>query len=330
MSLVDVVNNFQGRKVLVAGDVMLDKYSYGDSTRVSPEAPVLIVKVEREVYIPGGAGNTASNITSLGGKAYLVGVVGKDNEKDVLINALKKRGVNVNGVVVDNSRPTTLKERIVAQNQQVVRRDREVDYCISCDFEGVLLGKIESLISKCDVVVVSDYAKGVITKDLMACIIPLVRSANKYIVIDPRPKNVSLYKGCDVITPNLVEAKAMVGEANVRDVLLNDEGFIGINLCDKLNCNVLLTLGERGMTFFEKIGNEYKESHMHTITKGVHDVTGAGDTVVAAFALALASGAGYVDAAKISNYAAGIVVGKFGTATTTREELIDVIKNYKT
>jgi len=320
--LVDTLSKFEKRKVAVIGDIMLDRYIIGDASRISPEAPVPVVKVKNGFYSPGGAGNTVVNIRSLGGEAHLIGVVGKDYSGRILKDVLEKRGVNLSGLVESSLRKTTRKDRIIAHKQQVVRIDYEQDDYISKNLEEQVVKAVDNIVKDCDVVVVSDYAKGTVTKDLMSYLIPLVHSANKHIIIDPKPDHKSFYKGCDFITPNVSEAKDMVGK-------FDDYRQLGRKLMKDISCNVLLTKGEHGMSLFTRQGTRaFLCEDFDAVTKDVYDVTGAGDTVVAAFALGLAAGASYEEAAKIANYAAGIVVGKFGSATTTREEILKVMGNY--
>jgi D-beta-D-heptose 7-phosphate kinase/D-beta-D-heptose 1-phosphate adenosyltransferase len=322
-NLVDIVNGFEKKKIAVVGDIMLDRYIFGDVTRISPEAPIQIVDVKKTVYAPGGAGNTASNITSLGGRAYLVGVVGADYNGRELRDSLRVRGVDTDGLVESNLRQTTLKERVVAHKQQLIRLDHEDKVYISKIQEEKVAKKIEELVGECDIVVVSDYAKGLITKDVMSYLIQLAKSANKHLIVDPRPKHKLFYKGCDFITPNISEAKAMVGD-------IDDYTRLGRKLMRELDCNVLLTKGDEGMSLLTKAGSRaFNCEDFKAISKDVYDVTGAGDTVVAAFALSLAAGASYGEAAEISNYAAGIVVRKFGAATTNKDELFKTINEYK-
>ncbi len=324
LRLTEIIKTFTNKRIIVLGDIMLDAYTYGHVSRVSPEAPVPVLEVEKETYIPGGAGNTAANITSLGGNAYLIGISGNDKNSELLMNALKERKVNVGNVIICEDRPTTLKMRFVALNQHVVRVDREDRSCIKPEIENKILSCIEDHIALCSAVVVSDYAKGVITKNVMEGVNKLAYNAGKMVVIDPRPTNKMLYKNFGFLTPNLMEAKEMVGD-------LSDYKDLGRRLMEELNCNVLLTRGEQGMSLFLNDGakkgicEDFKAA-----AREIRDVTGAGDTVVAAFTLSLSAGASYHDASEIANYAAGIVVGKLGTSTTTRKELLDVIPNYRT
>ncbi|MFH1210742.1 MAG: D-glycero-beta-D-manno-heptose-7-phosphate kinase [archaeon] len=317
--LVDIVKNFGGKKVLVLGDVMLDTYLMGNSTRISPEAPVLVVNVERKLYTPGGASNTAANVKSLGGSVYLVGVVGCDDNAKLLLSELDKKGIITDNLVTCRDKPTTSKVRLIAHKQQIVRFDEEDSSLLHPVYEQLVISRLERAALKCDVVVVSDYAKGAVTENVMKALFDIAYSRNIPVIVDPRPQNKRIYRGCELITPNVAEAKSMVPEHN-------DLSHLCYKLKEELGCNVLLTRGEQGMKLLTKHGLEH---NFNAITTGVYDVTGAGDTVAAALALSLASGAPLEDAAQISNYAAGIVVRKLGSATTTRDELIKTIKGYK-
>lgn len=322
LQLADTLRRFEKTKVAVIGDVMLDRYIIGNVSRISPEAPIPVVEVKNGFNTPGGAGNTAANIKSLGGDVKLVGVIGKDYNGKLLKSILVKSGISVKGLVESPLRITTCKDRIVAHKQQLLRLDHEDSSYISKSIEAQFAKIAGSMIRESDIVVVSDYAKGVITKDLMPYFISLAHSAHKLLIVDPRPQNKPFYKNCDFITPNLSEARAMVGN-------IDDYKDLGKRLMRELNSNVLLTKGEHGMSLFtRKDSKTFLWEDFDVLSKDVYDVTGAGDTVVAAFALSLASGASYREAAMIANYAAGIVVSKFGSATTTRDELLKVMINY--
>ncbi len=317
--LIKIVNCFEKKKVLVLGDVMLDKYVFGKAVRISPEAPIPVVKVERRLYAPGGAGNTAANITSFGANAYLVSIVGDDINGRMLVDALKSKNVDVSGIITSHLRPTTVKERVVAQNQQVVRLDDEVDDYLGAATEKGIIHKLKDLVPSCSAIVVSDYAKGVVTENIMMALHSYA-SANKIpIIIDPKPRNKISYKGCEIIMPNISEAKAMVN-GDYKDL-----SQLCLKLREELDCNVLLTMGEHGMKLLKKDGLEY---NFDAATKGVHDVTGAGDTATAVLTLSLVAGASHEKAAELANYAAGIVVRKFGAATTDKNELLHFISDY--
>ncbi|MEM4266883.1 MAG: PfkB family carbohydrate kinase [Candidatus Nanoarchaeia archaeon] len=318
--LVDVVNGFEKKKVLVLGDAMLDKYVFGKAIRISPEAPIPVVKVDRRIYAPGGAGNTAANITSFGANAYLVSVVGDDISGRTLVDTLKNKNVDVSGIVISHIRPTTVKERVVAQSQQVVRLDDEIDDYLGAAAERGVIHKLKELIPGCDAVVVSDYAKGMVTANIMSALHGYASAKKIPIIVDPKPRNKIFYKGCEIIMPNISEAKAMVS-GDYKDL-----SQLCLKLKEELDCHVLLTMGEYGMKLVKKDGLEF---NFDAATKGVHDVTGAGDTATAILTLSLVAGASHELAAELANYAAGIVVRKFGAATTDKNELLDFIADYK-
>lgn len=315
--LTKIIDKFYTSNILVAGDLMLDKFVYGDASRISPEAPVPVVLVEREVYVPGGAANTANNIASLNGKVYLAGIVGNDNAADFLLERLRIAGINDGGILKVN-RQTTVKERIIAYKQQVVRLDYECTEDITNDVEKSLVSRIEEQISKTDIIVLCDYAKGLFTKGLTYDIANLAVKNRKKIIVAPKPKNAYLFRGCDFISINSHEAE----EISKLRYSKNNLDYLAEKIISELNCqNVLITCGADGMF----IASSTYKKHIPTKAKEVYDVTGAGDTVAASLALALASGASFEDAALISNYSAGIVVGKIGTATLTKDELIEAI-----
>lgn len=318
--LESLLDKFKDRKILVIGDVMLDKYVFGKVNRISPEAPVQIVEVEKEIYVPGGAANVSNNISSLGATAYLIGVTGNDSARERLLDALEKNSIEAE-LIIDQSRPTTQKERIMGQNQQLLRIDRESKAFIDNFIEEMLIEKIKNLAYQIDGIVLSDYAKGVITEHMSKYIISLARGMKKPIVVDPKPKHKNFYANATLITPNAKEASEMTGieEKTERDLI-----SIGNELMRGLNSNVLITRGEKGMTVFDKEG---KIVEIPTKAKQVYDVTGAGDTVTAIVALALASGADLRSAAEIANHGAGIVVGKVGTATVRVDELKKSLEN---
>jgi rfaE bifunctional protein kinase chain/domain len=314
------VARFAEKQLLVVGDIMADEYIWGSVSRLSPEAPVPVVEVKSETVRLGGAGNVAANIRSLGGTPILVGVVGNDPPGKRLVDQLEAAGIKSDGVVVDRTRPTTIKTRVVAGSQQIVRFDRESSMDLSKDVTERLLAFVVEHLRMADGVVISDYAKGVISKRVAQRIFPLARRQRKVIVVDPKVHHLHLYKGATVVTPNHHEAAAFAR------VPLSDEQHlfeVGSTLQQKLGVSaVLVTRGEQGMSLFE----DGRVTHIPTAAKEVYDVTGAGDTVIAALGLALASGATMREAAVIANHAAGVVVGKVGTATVGLQELLDALK----
>jgi D-glycero-beta-D-manno-heptose-7-phosphate kinase len=317
--LEDIVDRFGSRKIMVVGDVMLDKYIFGRVDRISPEAPVPIVHAMEEKYVLGGAANVANNIKALGGVPLLVGMIGNDAPGKILIRELKKAGIAHIGMVTDNNVPTIQKIRVLSGNQQLLRLDYEEH---NTDSDGEILRRAESLVKESDIIIVSDYAKGVINNVTMPCIKSLGKKYDKRVIVDTRPSHKSLYKKVYLITPNRKESEEMTGliAKDSRSI-----SMIGKKLQQELSCNVLITLGERGMSLYEHDNVQ----HISTAARQVYDVSGAGDTVVATIGLSLAAGASLKDSALISNYAAGIVVGKIGTATLSREELVDAINVHK-
>lgn len=311
-----VVSAFPHKKILVLGDVMLDEYVYGSVSRISPEAPVPVVEVQQSSFMPGGAGNVAVNVASLGGRVCLGGVMGTDEAAGRLKAAFGGMGVELEGLKQDEDRPTTLKTRVVAHNQQVVRMDREAKQPISERTMRELYAYVLDVISSVDAVLVSDYGKGVVTIDLLAHVFALAKNQRKPVIVDPKGRDFSKYWGATVITPNRVEAAMAVQREIIDEDSLVE---IGRALLDQGGFSaVLITRGEEGMSLVEGNG---ETTHIPACAREVYDVTGAGDTVVGTLALCLASGASMVDSARLANLAAGIVVGKLGTATVAPEEL---------
>ncbi len=300
---------------------MVDEYIWGSVSRLSPEAPVPVVEVKAESFRLGGASNVAANIQSLGGSAVLVGVVGSDLPGERLIQEIEAAGMKSDGVVIDRTRPTTIKTRVVAGSQQIVRFDRESIADLSKEAADRVLEMVTTQLADVDAVLISDYAKGVICKRIARQIISLARRCRKIVVVDPKVHHFSLYKGATVITPNHHEALAFARlPAWGQEDLL---AVAGKELLQKLEVQaILVTRGEAGMSLFE----DGRATHIPAVTKEVYDVTGAGDTVLAALAMAMASGASLREAAFIANHAAGVVVGRAGTATISREELLTALK----
>ncbi len=319
-SLAGTIDKFPRTRVLVIGDIIMDEYLWGDVSRISPEAPVPVVDVKRETKMLGGAGNVVNNISSLGGEAILCGVVGDDSTGRQVVQLLKTLGVTTEGILQEPDRPTTIKTRIVAQHQQVVRFDRESRREILPESVERLLGFVSRLRKDIQAIVVSDYAKGVISHQLMKGLRDLVADSKIVLGVDPKKNNFAFYKGIDVITPNHHEASAFSGIEIVDDETLMRAGK---QILRHLKCrSVLITQGKDGMTLFEKTGEPI---HIPTVARKVFDVTGAGDTVISTFCLGLAAGMDFKAAAVISNFAAGIVVGEVGTSTVKAEELKRVI-----
>ena len=314
-NLLKVLEKFRNKKILVIGDIMLDKYIWGDVSRISPEAPVQVVNVLRETYEAGGAANVANNISALGGKAFMAGIAGNDEAKRILLNDLSKKGIITDGILIDGDKPTTQKVRIVGRGQQLLRVDYENKQHVHADIEKAIIDFLENALRKADVIVISDYAKGVITQRLCDKLLKAAKKLEKPVIVDPKPKHRKLYVGVDLITPNNAEASEMTG---IEDDSSNSIMEIGSRLLKSLKTNVLITRGEKGMSLFQKNG---AVNHIPAKAKEVYSLIGAGDTVVAAMALSLASGANLKEAAILANIAAGIKVGKMGTATVSIDEI---------
>jgi len=302
--------------------VILDHYIWGRVSRISPEAPVPVVEVTRESFMLGGAANVAHNIVAMGGRAAVVGMSGKDISGDTLFEMLSRRGVNCDGIFVEN-RPTTVKTRVIAHNQQVVRFDREDSKYVGGKILKGVVDYIDSVRSRFDAIIISDYKKGMVSRELIKCILrkksknPGAAHAKAFVAVDPKIGHFDLYKGVSLITPNITEASHGAG------IDIKDEKTLlraGRSLMRRLGCSaVLITRGEQGMSLFEKKG----VTHIPTVARKVYDVTGAGDTVISAFTLAYASGATMEEAAVIANHAAGVVVGEVGTAVASPEQIAE-------
>lgn len=315
-AMADLIRRFAGRRVLVLGDVMLDEYIWGTVNRISPEAPVPIVEVGSITLTPGGAANVAVNLVGLGADPALVGVVGADGTADRLRGVLTDRGIGPGWLIADAGRPTTLKTRIVAHGQQMLRADRESRRPIDDDLVRLIEQGVGDLVMECDAVVISDYGKGLLTPAVTAAAIRLGRDRHLPIVVDPKGLHYGKYRDAGIVTPNAGEAAA------ASHLEIHDEADLieaGRRLLSDLETEaILITRGEKGMSLFER---GERVHHLPTYAREVYDVTGAGDTVVATLTLALAAGADYRAAAELANRAAGIVVGKVGTATVTVAEL---------
>ncbi len=314
MKYSKILNNFKKKRILIIGDLILDRYIWGKVNRISPEAPVPVVDVVDENYLLGGASNVAHNIVSLGGQASIVGITGDDRAGEILRNMLEEKGIKCNNIIC-SSRPTTVKTRVIAHNQQVVRFDKEERTPIDGKTLKVIVDCIHRELPEHDAVVISDYKKGIISSELVREVVRLSESKNIFIAVDPKVGHFHYYKNVSLITPNINEASIASG-IEIRD----EKSLIsaGRLLLKKLPCKaVLITRGEQGMSLFQN--NEV--IHIPTVARNVYDVTGAGDTVIATFTIAHSAGADMQDAAIIANHAAGIVVGEVGTAVVTQEQL---------
>jgi D-beta-D-heptose 7-phosphate kinase/D-beta-D-heptose 1-phosphate adenosyltransferase len=315
-------------RVLVVGDVMLDQFIYGRVSRISPEAPVPVVEFQKETFMPGGAANVARNITALGGKASIFGAVGRDSAAHHLEALLDGDGVTRSGLVEMASRMTTRKERIIASQQQIARIDRESRGELDEAQTKKLLEAILKALPKADAVIVGDYGKGVVTQGLLDTLKEACRHRGIWLSLDPKPVHQLDLTGLSLITPNRKEAFELAGlpdNSRAADPL-KDTNLMAA--AEKLLHTIqpailLITLGELGMLLCRR---GEKPFHIPTVAQEVFDVSGAGDTVIASFTLAIAAGASPVEAALLSNHAAGIVVGKVGTATVTPDEVLASFK----
>jgi D-beta-D-heptose 7-phosphate kinase/D-beta-D-heptose 1-phosphate adenosyltransferase len=319
--LAKIIDRFSKTRVLVVGDVVMDHYVWGSVSRISPEAPVPVVNVTRETVLLGGAANVVNNIRSLGGEVGICGVIGHDDAGKQLQHLLHSQEIMTDGLIVEPSRPTTIKTRVIAHHQQVVRFDRETKEGISRETHRRIFDHVAEQAGKgLDAIIISDYCKGVVTQGLVRDIVRLARKRGIIVSVDPKVSHFGIYSGVTILTPNTKEAS--LGSR----IEIEDEDSLmraGRGLLKRLSCTaVLITRGEHGMSLFEKGG---RITHIPTVAREVFDVTGAGDTVISTLTLAMAAGAKISDAAKLSNYAAGIVVGVVGTATVTPEQLKQMI-----
>ena len=316
-------------RILVVGDVMLDQFIWGNVSRISPEAPVPVVDFKSESFMPGGAANVARNLSALGAAPELFAVVGRDDSAATIRDLLHEQNVGCNGLLTHASRPTSIKTRIVANQQQVVRVDRESRGALDDKATGKLLDSIESRLEGADAVIVGDYGKGVVTQGLLDELKKRCREHGVWLSLDPKPVHQINLGGLSLITPNRKEAFELSGlpddtrEVNpLRD--LNLTRTAGRLLNDLSPALLLITLGELGMLLCRRGAWPV---HIPTVAQEVFDVSGAGDTVIATFTLAVAAGASPLEAAILSNHAAGVVVGKVGTAVVTQEELLASFKH---
>lgn len=315
-----LAGQFPRTSILIIGDVMLDEFIVGRVNRISPEAPVPVVEFERQEFRIGGAGNVAHNARALGARVELVGTIGRDTHGEHLVEALRLTGIGTSGVIAHPARRTTRKTRIVTtRNQQVARIDYETDADIDGELQAALAERIAALATACGAVVISDYLKGVITPGVMRAALTAARAAGVPLLVDPKIPHVGLYQGATVVTPNHHEAE-IATHMRIRtaeDARLAAAAFRELARCER----VLITRGEHGMYLLDG----ESDGTLAAPAREVADVTGAGDTVIATLALALAAGAETAEAAALANHAAGVVVGKFGAATLTAEELLAAV-----
>lgn len=318
-----LINGFGKKNILVLGDLMLDEYLFGQVTRISPEAPVPVVEVNSEKFLLGGAANVAWNIASMGAGVVPVGVVGRDRPRQTIIKEFKKGGISRAGLVEDEKRHTTIKTRIVAHHQQVVRVDREHRQDLSPSLESRVIKKLKKLVPQTDAILLEDYNKGLITDGVLKTVLDLSQKHKKIVTVDPKFNHFMDFKGVTLFKPNVLETERALG---IKISGQQDMLRAGKMLIDQLGTKaVLITAGDKGMYL---ISESDKIHHIPTMAKEVYDVSGAGDTVIAVLTLALAAGASFLEAAILANHAAGVEVSKFGVAAVSVDELKEALKNW--
>ncbi len=315
--LEEILKKFDEVRIAVVGDMMLDEYLIGKVNRISPEAPVPVVNIEEERFVLGGASNVANNLRSLDGQVLVFGVVGEDANGEKFINELREKEMDSSGIVKDKTRPTIIKSRVLSQGQQLLRLDWEKDTEISRDIQDKIIENIEKNIDNMDAILISDYNKGVLTEYVSGRIIDIAKKYNKKIIVDPKPQNFRNYKGATSMTPNKKEILDYFGlkKFNSEEEISKSMAKLKEDL--KLDY-VVLTRSEEGFSLFD---TEHKR--VPTVAREVYDVTGAGDTFISTLLLSLCAGASLYEAGVIANMASGIVVAKIGTATATKEEIIE-------
>jgi len=317
----DLLSNIKDKKIAIVGDLMVDRYFWGSVSRISPEAPVPVVDIDREFSQLGGASNVGNNIKSLGGKPFLIGVIGNDNTGSQLLELLKENQFSDDGIVVDDARATTIKTRIIADNQHIVRTDREHRNEIPKSIEKKVIKVIEYILSDCEGVIIEDYNKGLLKKRVIHKTIALANQYKIPVAIDPKFNNFFEYKNSTIFKPNQREAEQNLGVRITSDEVLFDAGK---KLLERLDCeNVLITRGEKGMALFKKSGECIQ---VPTRAREVHDVSGAGDTVIATLTSVLVAGGDIEEAATIANYAAGVVCSEVGVVPIDLNKLKEAFK----
>ena len=317
----EILNSLKDKKILVIGDLMIDHYIWGDVSRISPEAPVPVVNVEREEHRLGGAANVVYNISCLGGIPYVIGLSGDDSNAEILISEFEKNSIQNLFIAKDSSRPTTIKTRLIANNQQVARIDYEDIDEISTNTEQKIIDHFDNVVSDIDAVLIEDYNKGLLTDTLIRHIVKRCNELNKIVTVDPKYKNFFSYQNCTVFKPNYLELKK-----NMNVIIESEEDFheTSFRLLDRINSEYLIvTRGSKGLSIFKK---DCDVVNIPTFAKQVFDVSGAGDTVISTLTLCLAAGVPVRDAAIIANHAAGKVCGVVGIAPVYPQDIIDSFK----
>jgi len=322
--LEEIISQFKNKKIAVLGDLMLDEHIFGDTKRISPEAPVPVVNVRKITYMPGGAANTANNLKSLGAKVFLLGVIGKDAGAKTLMRVLNGKGIDTKGVLRVEGRPTTVKTRIISKNQHVVRVDRETREPILEEYQKKLLDFAKNIVNSVDIVIISDYAKGVVTPMASQGLIDIANSAKKKILVGPKGEDFSKYSNSFLIVPNLKELEIAL-KTQVKDLTALPKAMKTL-LAHVGSKAVITTLGANGMALFKEPDSF---STISSTGLGVVDVSGAGDTAISNFALSLASGSSLEEAMMIATCACSVSIRKIGTATVNLDEMVKEAKKIK-
>jgi rfaE bifunctional protein kinase chain/domain len=316
----ELKHNYEGKRIAIIGDMMLDGYFWGDVKRISPEAPVPVLEVEEEFFRFGGAANVALNIAALGGIPIPIGVIGDDSYGAIFSSLLNDSKISADGILIDDTRPTTTKTRVIADSQHVVRIDKESKEYLNSKMEGKIFDYVKKNINDLDGIILQDYNKGVLTESLITKIVNEANESKKLITVDPKFENFWSYKNVTVFKPNRKEAEEKLG---LKITSSEDVSFAGSKLLEKLNAQyILLTLGDEGIAVFEK---GRAEKRMPTKARKVADVSGAGDTVISTLTLSLAAGADILEASYLANYAGGIVCGEVGIVPVNKEKLFTTI-----
>ena len=320
-NILDVILRFENKRIAIIGDLMLDRYLWGSAIRISPEAPVPVVDIDQESNRLGGSANVANNIITLGGIAYPIGLIGNDHNGNIILELMNSDKFITDGIIKDPNLPTTVKTRVIANNQHVVRIDRENKHTISEKSYQLLFNFIEANIKSFDAIIFEDYNKGVITKELIKNVINLAKKHSIPVTVDPKFDNFFEFVNVDVFKPNRKEAEEAIGQK-----IKSDEDLFKVmqSIQRKIDCaNLLLTRGEKGMALMEKNG---EITLISTRARNIADVSGAGDTVISTLTMALVSGATPKEAAVISNFAAGIVCEEVGVVPIRKDILINKIQ----
>ncbi|RLB44336.1 MAG: D-glycero-beta-D-manno-heptose-7-phosphate kinase [Deltaproteobacteria bacterium] len=322
--LLAALERFSSAKIAVVGDIILDQYIWGSVSRISPEAPVPVVEVAKETKMLGGAANVISNLVALGAEPVLYGVIGDDQTGEEILSMMRDIGLSTDSILVEAGRSTSIKTRIIAHNQQVVRFDKESRRPIADEVMQQILDIASQAVAETDIILISDYGKGVVSRELVKGLKALTEKLEVPIAVDPKTGNFACYQGVEIITPNNDEASGYCRFNIEGEETLLKAGEV---ILQELDCNaVLITQGKDGMTLFERGGTV---THISAVAKEVYDVTGAGDTVIATLCLGVAAGLDLVSSSLIANFAGGIVVGKVGTSVVSTEELRAAIMTYE-